>query len=375
MQTANIHIDRFRITAQWTHQPTGRPHYFDDEEFGLLPSGGATPNQKALIDGGKKAYIKSKGIDEFGMAHLVEIHCCPPLVLQKHNLFGHCVLKDYVYIILDLAAKRLGLPVDPNQRAEWRRGEVALSEIHLTANFGCPRTAVRPIIDAVDADYSERKWRREPTCITLHMATERRSKSHAITVYDKAIEMTASFRSANKGKRPGKFQSMLISEAKKGIRAEVKLYSEELNYLGLNYVSRWNSVNVTELYFQFFKKYRVTHSIQKLLTDDELAVLSGPERKIYMLWLSGINVKKEYKRTSLWKHGSKIFEKVNINIRGERRPEKLPPVETNRIFVAENILPVPSWAIGTEYYFPPRAIQKYSRGISQAPILEHENKN
>jgi hypothetical protein len=161
MKAVNVHIDRIRITAEWTHKPTGKPHYFDEDEFGLLPSGSATKNQRALVDGGEKAYIKSKGIDQFGTAHLVEIHCCPPLVLQRHNLFGHCDLQDYVYTILDLAAKRLGLTVDPAQRAEWMRGGVSITEIHLTANFRCPGTAVLSIIEAIDANYRKGKSRNE----------------------------------------------------------------------------------------------------------------------------------------------------------------------------------------------------------------------
>jgi hypothetical protein len=373
MQTANIHIDKIRITAQWTHKPTGKPHYFDEEEFGILASGSATSNQKVLKDGGESAYIKSKGIDETGMAHLVEIHCCPPLVLQKHNLFGHCVLQDYVYAMLDLAARRLDLAVDDAQRAEWRNGGVSITEIHLTANFRCARTAVLPIINAIDSAYSKGKWRAEPTSITVHGAKKRRSKSHALTIYDKAIQLASVFKTANGGKRPGTIQSLLIQEAGKGIRAEIKLYSEELKYLDLGYVSRWEGVDVTELFFRFLNKYRVTHSIQRLLTDDEIEVLTRGQRKIYTLWLNNVNLGDHYCRTSLWKYAAEIEEKANIDIRGPR-PEKLPPVETSAIFVPENSLPVPAWAIGTEYYSPPCPVEprKHARGISNVPIPDGE---
>lgn len=369
MQAANIHIDKIRITAQWTHKPTGKAHYFDENEDGLVPSGSATANQKALKDGGEAAYIKSKGIDDYGVAHLIEIHCCPPLVLQRHNLFGHCVLQDYVYAILDLATRRLGLPVDSAQREEWRNGGVSITEIHLTANFRCPKTAVLPIIDAIDGAYTKGKWRSEPTSITVQGAKKRRSKSHALTVYAKAIQLASKFKTENRGKKPGKYQSLLIKEADEGIRAEVKLYSEELKYLGLGHVKRWEGIDVTELYFRFLNKYRVNHCIQRLLTEDEIAMLSRGERKIYTLWLSKINLDDHYCRTSLWKYAKAIEDKVKIDIRG-RRPEKLSPVETSAIFVPENALPVPAWAIGTEYYAPPLSVglPKHGRGISSVPI-------
>ena len=373
MKPANIHIDKIRITAQWTHKPTGKVHYFDENVDGLVPSGSATANQKALKDGGEAAYIKSKGIDDNEVAHLIEIHCCPPLVLQKHNLFGHCVLQDYVYSILDLAAKRLDLPVDAAQREEWKKGDVSITEIHLTANFRCPRTAVLPIIDAIDAAYTQGKWRSEPTSITVHGAKRRRSKSHALTVYAKAIQLASVFKTANGSKKLGKYQSLLMEEALKGIRAEVKLYSEELKYLELGRVGNWEGVDVTALYFQFLNKYRVTHCIQKLLTDDEIATLSRGERKIYTLWLSKVNLEDHYCRTSLWKYAKAIEDKVKIDILG-RRPDKLPPVETSEIFVPENVLPVPAWALGTEYYSPPCsvALPKRGRGIGNVPIPDGE---
>jgi hypothetical protein len=373
MQAANIHIDKICITAQWTHKPTGKPHYFDEDDLGLVPSGSATANQKALKDGGEEAYIKSKLIDDNGVAHAIEIHCCPPLVLQKHNLFGHCVLQDYVFVILELAAARLGLPVDAAQRAEWWNGDVSITEIHLTANFGCPRTAVLPIIEAIDAAYNKGKWRSEETSVTVHGAKKRRSKNHALTIYDKALQLISLFRTANGGKNPGKFQSMLIDEAGKGIRAEVKLYSAGLKELGLSMVRNWADINITELYFNILDKYKVTHCIQRLLSDDELEVLSRGERKLYTLWLTGAKLADHYCRTSLWKYARLIKEKVNIDIRGGL-PGKLPPVDTNAIFVPANILPVPAWAIGTEYYSPPLKanLPKHGRGISTVPVPDGE---
>jgi hypothetical protein len=373
MKTANIHIDKICITAQLTHKPTGKPHYFDEDDLGLVPSGSATANQQALKDGGEEAYIKSKLIDDNGMAHAIEIRCCPPLVFQNHNLFGHCVLQDYVFAILELAAARLKLPVDADQRAEWQTGDVSITEIHLTANFSCPESNLLPIIDAMDAVYKMGKWRSEPTSITVHMAKKRRSKNHALTIYGKALQLISMFRSANGGKKAGKYQSMLIDEASKGIRAEVKLYSAGLKELGLGIVRNWADVNITELYFSILNKYTVAHCIQRLLTNDELEVLSRAERKLYTLWLNGENLEDHYGRTSLWKYAKAIGDKVNINIRGGL-PVKLPPVDTSAIFVPENVLPVPDWAIGTEYYSPPVAVVavKHLRGINSVPTPDGE---
>ncbi|WP_154819979.1 hypothetical protein SR858_03595 [Duganella zoogloeoides] len=80
-----------------------------------------------------------------------------------------------------------------------------------------------------------------------------------------------------------------------------------------------------------------------------------------------------YCRTSLWKYARSISDKVNIDIRGGL-PTKAPPVDTDEIFVPENVLQVPAWAIGTEYYSPPVAVvaEKRGRGISMIPIADGE---
>jgi hypothetical protein len=166
-QVVNVHIDWITILAPLRHRPTGQPVYFDDETLGLVPMG-ATPNQQILKDGGKKARVHSKAIDPgSGMATLIEVQCCPPLVLQKHNLFGHKDLLRYAYEVMDLLTKRLSVEVDPFDREEWRRGGIGLTEIHLTANFACSRNDVLPIIQAIDENNSQGKHRDRKTCVTL----------------------------------------------------------------------------------------------------------------------------------------------------------------------------------------------------------------
>lgn len=359
IQTGNIHIDRIRITAPCTHTPTGKMVYVDEADLGLVACA-ATANQKTLKDGGEKAYIRSKDIsDSTGLAGMIEVHCCPPLVLQKHNLFGHGVLQDYVYAILDLTTRRLKIDVDPFDRQQWKAGGVSITEIHLTANFGCPASAVLPIIQAVDENNTHGKQRKIPTCITLDHAKIRRSTHHALTIYDKAKELSSRF------KKPGRYQTKLIEEAAKGIRAEVKLYSQGLKQLDLGYVSRWRDVDVAGLFFQFLKKYKLQYAVQRLLTEDELASLTRPERNAYTLWLKEVPIRDQYCRTTAYKITKAILDKTGINVSGNRRPEALPDLNLADIFTRENVLPVPAWAMGTEYYSPP---EKRLRGISNVRV-------
>lgn len=361
-----MHIDRIRIIAACTHQPTGKTLYFDEESLGGLVPMGATANQLALKDGGHKAYVRSKEIDPVtGMATKLEVHCCPPLVLQKHNLFGHANLLSYVYEIMDLLTKRLGIKVDRFEREEWRRGGVGITEIHLTANFACPRNDVLPIIQAIDENNSDKKQRTIPSCITLGYSPKRRSTFDMVTVYDKMLELM------NQWKHPGPFQTKLIEEAAKGIRVEMKLYSQGLRHRGLHFVSRWKDVDVAALYFELLAKYKLKYAVQRLLTGDEMSMLSNTERKAYQLWLHGVPIAEQFSRTTAWKHAKNILEKTGIDVRGSRRPDALPELDLPSIFVPENVLPVPDWAIRTEYYFAPEQTPLRRPGVMGVPVPPH----
>ncbi len=347
-QIPNIHIDRIRIKAPCSHKPTGKVMYFEEESIGAFVPSGATANLKGLKDGGKKAYVRSKEIDpSTGLATFIEIHCCPPLLLQKHNLFGHAVLQDYVYAILDLLTRRFEIEVDPFDRDQWENGCVSITEIHLTGNFRCPSDAILPIIQAIDDNNTCGKQRKIPSCITLGFSKTRRSTYHALTIYDKSLELMTHW------KKPGPYQSKLIEEARAGIRAEVKLYSQELKLLGLEYVMRWQGVDVADLFFKFLNRYQLRYTIQRLLTADELAALTRTERKAYSLWLTGMSIHDQYARTSAWKITREIQKKTDINIKGNRRPDQLPAIDIAKVFSPENLLPIPEWAIGMPYYFAP----------------------
>jgi len=349
----SVHIDRIRITAPCTHRATGKVIYFDEGELGMVAAGGATANQVTLKDGGKRAYVRSKQVGTNEVAYMLEIHCCPPQVLQKHNLFGHAVLADYVYAVLDLVTKRLHIEVDPMERAEWLRGGVSITEIHLTGNFRCPSALIIPIIQAIDDNNPTGKVRKIASCITLDRGSKRRSTYHALTIYDKAEQLLDAFHSENRCKRLGPYQTKLVAEARDTIRAEIKLYSEELKKLDLGYVMRWYDTDANALFFHFFEKYKVSHSIQRALSDDEMDVLTKKERNTYLLWLKGVPLSEQFSRTTAWKYAKAVYDKTGIKMSDKRKPEEQPEVHLADIFRLENLMPVPQWAIGTPYYFPP----------------------
>lgn len=367
-QIGNIHIDKIRVSGPCRHKPIGKIWLVEDETVGIVPVG-ASPTQKVLKVGSEEAYIKSKDLDGNGMANSLEIHCCPPAVLQRHNFFGHDSILDYIYAIFDHATRAYDIEVDPADREAWRNGKVWLTEVHLTGNFACQPSDVIPIIQAIDENNSDGKHRDEESCITLGFTPKRRSKYHAVTVYAKGILLSKQW------KKTGPYQSKIRTDADRSIRAEVKLYSMGLKELELQYAAKWRDVDVVALFFQVFDKYRIKHSIQRLLTDDELQMLTTSELNIYKLWLHGEDIKDLFKsRSTVWKYVNKIQAKTGMDISGNRRPEALPAINLAEIFIPENLLPIPEWAFGTEFYFPqnqpdlPAKARRCERGIANAPL-------
>ena len=157
-QPANIHIDRFRVTGPCTHSVLGGGQWeYIDFNSGEIRHAGNGLNGK-LDHPDSQFYVRSRSV-RAGMAGQLEIHVCPPKLLQRHNVFGHGNLHDYVCRIFDLLTHRYDITVDPRERQYWLDGLYWLTEVHLTANFACQRDLLQPIIDAVDQHHGKGKHR------------------------------------------------------------------------------------------------------------------------------------------------------------------------------------------------------------------------
>lgn len=276
-----IHIDKIHAIGPCKHPPIGQLNYTYDEEQGFSPSV-AFRTEKQLKDGADSAFIKSCGVGEDGFAYKLEIHCCPPKVLQKHNVYGHSNLVDYVYQVFDHAVRALGIEVDEHDREQWRQGFVWLTVVHLTANFACLEQYVPLVIDAIDENNRESKQRPLTTSISLGYSGDRRSRHRALTIYYKLAELLSEW------KRRGEFKALLMDSVKDAIRVELKFFDMGLKAHKLQYAASWKDINVADLFFSELAKFNIAHSIQPLLTPEQMAVLTTPERNVYLLWLHGV---------------------------------------------------------------------------------------
>jgi II/X family phage/plasmid replication protein len=345
-QVGNIHIDHITVSGPLDHAHLGEGFYkaVDDHSTVLVGASALRPKGKSSSD---DIYVRSKEVQENGRANRLEIICCPPKQLQGHNFFGHADMLDYTYAMFDRQTKKHKLYVDPGQREEWRTGQVGLTQTHLTGNFWCPPSAKPAIFNAVDQNNPKGKHRDIETCISLGFAEKRRSLSHMVTLYDKGVLLEREW------KKPEKYQLKLQKLGYFSLRVELKLYSQWLKTNEKGYVMRWKGVDVDALFFKILKTYNIANSIQMLLSEDQLAVLTNSERRAYLLWLNGEDLTKHFSRTTVWKYNSVILEKVGMDMRGSRRPEPQPLINLAEILVPENIVPIPKGAVGSKYYWAP----------------------
>ncbi|WP_138514536.1 phage/plasmid replication protein, II/X family [Rhodoferax bucti] len=348
LQAPNIHIDRFRVTGPCTHKVLGNGIWkLTDKDTGEIRSAANAVNGTLGHDA-CNYYVRSRRVQPGGTAEQLEIHVCPPQILQKHNVFGHGNLVDYVCRIFDLLTAKLGIEVDPRQRQQWYDGLFWLTEVHLTANFACPHSAVLAIITAIDQNTPRGKHKDSDTDISLGFTKKRRSKYRVLTVYDKYLKLLEDW------PNPGPLQAKIIEAFRDSIRVELKLYSQGLKYLKLQSGVGWRNVDIAAVYFNSIKSFGIRSAIQQLLTEDELGMLDFNERKVYTAWLKGTAVRDQFKsRSTANEYINAISRKTGIEVGGDRRPEALPKIKLSEVFSPANVLPVPDWAHGTHCYVPP----------------------
>jgi hypothetical protein len=331
-----VHIDRIHVTGPLDHKPLGELFYklYD----GIPVAVGASafkPNSKRNPD---EVYIRSREVQANERAYMLEFDCCPPKILQGHNFFGHGDPLDYTYAMFDRQTSKFGLAVDPGQREEWKTGQVSITGMHLCANFWCQPGMQLPFINAIDSNNFEGKHRDERTCITLGFTPKRRSVHHMATAYAKDVLLHKEWQ------RPGPLQTRIIRTSERSFRVEIKLYSQWLKENGLEYVMRWKHIDVNEIFFKILARYNIANAIQPLLTEDERQMLSNAQQRAYMLWLNGADLKDYFSRTTVWKYITELEELTGIDMRANRRPEKLPIADLRELLVRDNIVPIPHWA-------------------------------
>ncbi|MBW8844037.1 MAG: hypothetical protein JF607_03560 [Burkholderiales bacterium] len=347
-QYLSLQIDKIVVKGPCSHRifGSGMWHRLDtdtgEEKFGGDRVDGDVGHRDCTFQ------AKSMKGQPDGTALELWIECCPPKVLQRHNAFGHADMLTAVYQVFHQVTQALKIKVSPEDRERWRNGDFWLTEVHLTGTFRCPRFAVLPIIQAIDDAFTEGKQRNIETSITVGSPGMRRSKHRAFTAYDKYLERLAAW------PQPGPYQARILDWLSETLRLELKLYSDGLRHRALQLGKAWRDVDVMELYFGFIESFELRACMQPLLTADEEAMLTPNEGRVYKRWLKGESLTEQFdSRSTRNKYVNSIYEKTQINISSNRRPDPLQPVDIRDLLRRDNLMPIPEWAVGTPCFAPP----------------------
>ena len=348
-QTGFVHIDGLKVILPCVHRSLG------SEKWKLLDSDTgeirlAASRQTGSLDYNESKYfVHSKKVQPDGAALELELDICPPKMLQRHNVFGHNNLIQYVLQAMDKLVKEApcfqDLTIRPEDRLLWKRGSFQVFGVHLTANFGCPREQVLPIIRAIDARNDESKHRNLATSISLGYSGAKRSANRVATVYDKYLEREGVW------KQQGVTRQKLMDCIHHSIRAEVKLFSALLKKYSLSLGAQWKDLDVDALFFRELAKFNLWTTSQAALTPEELRKLNAVQRNAYIAWIHGTELSELFDtRQTASKHANTILNVVGVDIRQPKRPKSLEAIDTSRVFIAENILAVPDWLKSSPYF-------------------------
>ncbi len=345
----HIHIDRFTLNGPLNHRPLGDLFYSFDELLGPVPAGARAYTPKRRMNPRPKAaYIKSSVINDEEMAQRLLFDCCPPQILQGHNVFGHGDLLDYCYAIFLGQLAYHKLTATPEEHDWWRTGRlINVSEVHLTGNFWVPPHLKMMFINAIDEANRGGKHRNVESCIALGFNATSRSVQQGVCIYDKAPLLEKQW------SRPGQYQARLVEYIDGSIRIEVRLYEGGLAYRDLKSAANWANVDVDKLFFEVLAGFNVGNAIQPLLTADEESLLPKAELITYLLWLLKQDIRCLLSSSTVSRHARAIKRKVGIDILSGRRPDRLPELDLAQILTVGNIVPVPDWLIGIGRYRAP----------------------
>jgi hypothetical protein len=345
----HIHIDRFTLNGPLEHDSIGDMFYRDDPELGIIVAGASayTPKRRKNPTPGA-IFIKSSVFGHDERANRILFDCCPPQVLQGHNVFGHGNLLDYGYAVFLLQLARHSLTATHEEHAWWKTGRtITVSEVHLTGNFWMPQELKMMFINAIDEANKSGKHRAIDSCIALGYTASRRSTQQGASIYNKAPLLLKQW------SKPGVHQGKLIELIDGSIRIEVRLYDGGLTTLGLKSASCWADVDVDQLFFDVLAGFNVGNAIQPLLTADEERLLTKKELIAYTLWLLKQDLHRLLSASTISRHSRAIKQKVGVDILSDRRPERLPALDLSEILTVKNIVPVPAWLTEAGRYWAP----------------------
>jgi len=277
-------------------------------------------------------FLRSSGSagDGFASHLLIDGNLCK--FLQGHNLFGSRDLNRLLY----LSFKKI-YEIHEDHFHGWSAPELALARIK-RGDYLVKMLDINQLYD-VGNDASVDAW--------LHAAEMRARSRHGRSTSDKgtvylgqhsrrwAFKFYNKFKEMVSGKASAKNTHMLpddlqdkglIEFAAGKLRAELRIFSKELEKLNLTHGHQFTPAVIGQLFNYYLGKIDMT--TQATLLDDDLLKLPNSLRGTYQLWLQGVDIKNMLSKPTFYRHRKELLEK-GIDI-------AVPPVDPKN----NNVIPL-----------------------------------
>lgn len=298
--------------------------------------------------------IRSTDFDSDGNTTQVEISGNPVKFIQGHNLFGTTDVVNVVIEAMLIIIKSLDIPQPNHVLERLFKGYWTISTIDLNRMLSAGTRA-----DALAYLYSTSQNSRTRSQSAISKGStvylNKDSRRWVLKMYAKAQELEL--------KRNKKQDSIILPSAvldwvQPMVRQELRLKSNELREhpLGLHIAANWNTIEVHEIFFDYFGRVTMAEQIAK--TGMTNHIKSRPVAATYQLWLDGHDVRQIVPKRTFYRHRSYLLENHKIDI-------SLPPPDENK--PCSNVVPLrktieltpaepPHWIYGTDLFFEPRKL-------------------
>lgn len=290
-------------------------------------------------------FLRSSGSAGYGMASHLLIDGNLAKFLQGHNLFGIRDLNRLLYLafkkVLEIHDEHFdGWSAPDMALAKIKKGDYKVKMLDINQMFDCGNDlSVESWLHAAEMRARSRHGRATADHGTIYLG--RHSRRWAFKFYNKFREL---FSNTAKGSHrlPEPLENKGLEEFARGkLRAELRIFSKELEQLGITHGYHLTPDVIQSLFNSYLG--RIDMSQQTTLIDENLLKLSAKLRGTYLLWKQGINLRDCMSRPTFYRQ-RQDFLALGIDI-------AIPPVSVE----SSNVIPlirvieakpveIPQWA-------------------------------
>jgi len=335
-------IDWFRGEIDFLHDPIPAGHVLSIEADGTI-EWDCVKSIVCRSSHETSLKIKSAGGNGEGRATALMIDGNLSKFLQGHNVFGSRDLNQLLLLsfrkIVELHADHLhGCSSPALTEAKIKKGDYKVKMLDINQLYDVGNDAsVEAWLHAAEMRARSRHGRSSRDKGTVYLGKS--SKRWAFKFYNKYREMLS------KGKThqlPFYLQNQGLEDFTQGkLRAELRIFSKELEKHGITHGYHLNPANINDLFTTYLEKIDMT--TQATLIDEQLLNMPRTVQGSYQLWRQGADLRQLLSHNTFYRHRRALLEYgIDINAM-HLAPEHNNVVPLVRIIEA---VPVanPAWA-------------------------------